>query len=191
MTNLGKWSLKTACLQAKNWMTDHKQTLAVNLSSTQLIKGNLQKIVQEVLAEAGLLPSQLELELTETSIMVNPQHSNKTLQDLHDLGIRIAVDDFGTGYSSLSYLKSLPIDTLKIDQTFISDIENDENSATIVKTIIGLGHNMNLNVIAEGVETEKQLEFLKKHDCDQIQGFFFSKPLTADEMTAFLQSHKA
>ncbi|MBB72436.1 MAG: diguanylate cyclase [Legionellales bacterium] len=185
---IGEWCLQQVCQQIKTWQTDNIaiNRVAVNLSSCQLVQGDLVNLVKTALSDSNLDSSCLELELTETSIMTNPTTSATILQDLHDLGVHISIDDFGTGYSSLGYLKSLPVDSLKIDQSFVHDIAEDPNDAAIVKAIIALAHSMDLTVIAEGVETEAQLQFLDDNHCDQIQGYYFSKPKAAADITDFL-----
>ena len=135
-----------------------------------------------------LSPSHLELEITETVIMDNLDTAVETLNRLHNQGFRIAIDDFGTGYSSLSYLKHLPLDTLKIDRSFLRDIMTDDYDKTIVKTIIAMAHSMDLTVTAEGVETQEQLALLRQYACDEIQGYLFSRPVPSDEATQLLQS---
>lgn len=188
MNSIGEWVIRTACIKCKDWLEQgiDPKRIAVNISSSQLIQGDLCRTIKEILEETDLDPKYLELELTETIIMVNAEKSKRTLEKIHDLGVHISIDDFGTGYSSLSYVKSLPVDTLKIDQSFVRDVSDDPNDAAIVKAIIALAHSMDLNVIAEGVEKEEQLQFLKENDCDEVQGYLFSKPLTSDDMHKFL-----
>jgi EAL domain-containing protein (putative c-di-GMP-specific phosphodiesterase class I) len=128
----------------------------------------------------------LEIEITESSLMQNPEEAIVALQAIKSLGIRIAIDDFGTGYSSLNYLKRFPVDTLKIDRSFVNDIVIDADDAAIVRAVITMAHSLNLSVVAEGVETEQQLEFLARHDCDESQGYLHSKPVAAENCTAFL-----
>jgi EAL domain-containing protein (putative c-di-GMP-specific phosphodiesterase class I) len=190
---LGEWVLENACRQAKIWQEkyDTKITIAVNLSSQQFFHSDVADVVLKALFENSLKPSSLHLELTESILMNDLDQTRLTLQRLQDAGIGLAMDDFGTGYSSLSYLKSLPLDTLKIDRSFVSDIENAKGDAAICAAIIAMAHNLDLNVIAEGVETEEQLEYLRKHECDQIQGFLISKPVPASELEQrFLSQEK-
>lgn len=180
---IGEWVLRTAGRQVKQW---HEQGLplfviAVNLSIRQFYQQNLVELVQDILQETELLPQFLELEITE-SMMTNVDHAMKTLKSLKALGVHIAIDDFGTGYSSLSYLKHLPFDRLKIDQSFVRDLLNNEGDSTIVSTIISLARHLNLQVIAEGVETSSQMEVLKNLQCHQAQGYLFSPPLAPDEI---------
>ncbi|MGG4397196.1 bifunctional diguanylate cyclase/phosphodiesterase [Paenibacillus thiaminolyticus] len=176
---LGTWVLEEACRQNKEWQQKGYPPIpvSVNLSVRQFEMDNLSETVQEVLAKTGLNPAYLDLEITESMTMDVPRAS-PVLQQLKDMGVAISIDDFGTGYSSLHYLKNFPIHRLKIDRSFVRDLQQDPNDAAIVSAIIALGHNMNMQVIAEGVETEEQLLFLQKHNCDEIQGFYFSPPLS-------------
>jgi diguanylate cyclase (GGDEF)-like protein/PAS domain S-box-containing protein len=180
---IGEWVLRTACRQLKEWYNQGIPPImmAVNLSIRQFYQQNLVEMVTGILGETKLSPQYLELEITE-SMMMNKEHTQKTLISLKKLGIQIAIDDFGTGYSSLSYLKHLPFDRLKIDQSFVHDLQNDETDTTIVSTIISMAHHFNFNVIAEGVETEKQKEILYNHHCNLIQGNLFSPPLLPKEV---------
>ncbi|WP_018130883.1 bifunctional diguanylate cyclase/phosphodiesterase [Effusibacillus pohliae] len=180
---IGDWVLRTACMQNRLWQDAGYPPIRilVNLSARQCLQLNLVENIQQVLAETGLDARWLELEMTE-SIMQNSTDTIVTLQRLRQLGIRISIDDFGTGYSSLSYLKRLPIDGLKIDRTFMQDIADDRKNAAIVRAIIQMAHCLNLRVTAEGVETREQADYLRQVQCDQMQGFLFSRPLTADAM---------
>lgn len=176
---IGEWVLRSACMFIKGLhMQGYTQyTISVNISILQLIQDNFIDVVHNVLDSIGLSPSYLELEITESMLMESFDAINKKLEKLREKGIRIALDDFGKGYSSLNYLKQLPISTLKIDKTFIDNISNSDNSSTLSGTIVMLGHNMGLSIVAEGVETKEQFEYLSKHKCDIIQGYLFSKPL--------------
>lgn len=178
---IGEWALREACRQLKQWQDQGFPlfSISVNLSVRQFAQSNLFDTVKSVLQEAGLSPEYLRVELTENLIIKNTELTLKTMKQLKDIGIKIAIDDFGTGYSSLGYLKNLPIDTLKIDKSFLQDIVTDEDNAAITDTIITLAHNLNLSVIAEGVETEQQVEFLSARNCCLMQGYYFSKPMTA------------
>ncbi|NVN91029.1 MAG: EAL domain-containing protein [Desulfuromonadales bacterium] len=186
---LGTWVLQEACRQAKAWQDQGLPgvSAAVNLSARQFRKGDLPQLVQEILQKTGLDPCWLELEMTESMVMDDPDKAIAIMDKLKHIGARLSLDDFGTGYSSFSSLSRFPIDHLKIDRSFVTDIVTNPNSATIATSIIAMAHRMRLKVIAEGVETEAQLGYLRKHDCDEVQGFFFSRPLPADEFAAFLK----
>ena len=162
--------------------------MAVNLSGAIFSELKLVDIISRVLGESCMAPGQLEVEITEGAIMQNAEHMVRTLDDLRKMGINLAIDDFGTGYSSLSYLKRFPIDTLKIDQSFVKDVTNKDEDASLVKAIIVMGHALKLKVIAEGVETTEQLALLRQLGCDGMQGFLFSRPLPAKEITHLMKS---
>lgn len=183
MVHLGEWVLNHGCRQMKKWhdqgLTSLK--LSINLSPQEFLKQRLVDKVKQVLQETGLAPHGLELEITE-SMTMDVHRSTSILEELHELGIQIAIDDFGTGFSSLNYLKNFRIHRLKIDRSFIRDMMNGPKDAQIVSTIISIAHALNLKVIAEGVETEEQLHFLEKLNCDEIQGYYFSKPLSASDL---------
>ncbi|HUP62661.1 MAG TPA: PAS domain S-box protein [Thermoanaerobaculia bacterium] len=183
MIPIGTWALREACKQAREWHTAGFKTLtlAVNLSVTQLQHPDLVRRVAEILSETGLPPRLLELEITESSAMQSPDTSIRTLYDLKKLGLRISLDDFGTGHSSLSYLKRFPIDTLKIDQSFVRDITTDPDTAAIVEAIIAMAHSLRLKVVAEGVEFTEQANFLRRHACDQMQGYLIKEPVPSHE----------
>ncbi|WP_035408202.1 bifunctional diguanylate cyclase/phosphodiesterase [Bacillus sp. SJS] len=184
---IGEWVLHEACLQNKTWQQNGYQPLrmAVNISSRQFQQSNLVEMVRDTLTKTGLHPSFLELELTE-SIIQDSNHAVHKMQQLRDMGIHLSIDDFGTGYSSLSYLKTFPINTLKIDQTFTRNIYTDPKDASLVDTIINMAHNLNLKVIAEGVETEEQLQFLETKNCNEAQGYYFSRPISAEDLEVIL-----
>ncbi len=186
--SVGEWVLRTACQAAKQWgaLCDEPLHISVNVSGRQFYEPELNILVARVLEETGLDAHLLELEITESVLMQNDQSSLDNLDALHRLGVHLAIDDFGTGYSSLSYLKRFPVDRLKIDQSFIRDITTDPDDATIVSAITVMAHRLNLTVIAEGVEREEQLEFLRHCSCDAMQGYLFSKPLPETEMQALL-----
>jgi diguanylate cyclase len=189
---IGEWVLKGACLQNKQWQDEGLQPLriAVNISSRQFQQIDLVERVGKILAEIGLAPEYLELELTE-SIIQDSKYAVAKMQQLKEMGIHLSIDDFGTGYSSLSYLKTFPIHTLKIDRSFTSNIYADPKDASLVETIIAMAHNLDLNVIAEGVETEEQLQFLQAKACNEAQGYYFSRPVSAVDMEVILQDRSA
>jgi diguanylate cyclase (GGDEF)-like protein len=189
IVSIGDWVLATACLQAKAWLDAGLPPIrmSVNLSARQLRANNFRGTVAAALDNSGLDPNQLELEITESAVMEHPQEAINILEEIKAMGIHLAIDDFGTGYSSLSYLKLFPIDHLKIDRSFVKDIEHDMNDRAIAMGTIALAHSLGLRVIAEGVESELQLELLGAHDCDEVQGFLFSKPLPADQAGEYLQ----
>ncbi|HEU4479220.1 MAG TPA: EAL domain-containing protein [Pyrinomonadaceae bacterium] len=188
IVSLGEWVLRAACVQSKSWQDAGFEPLrlAINLSARQFQQPRLIPIIEQIVTETGLDPRYLEFELTEGSVMKDPDEAIKKLNELKQMGVTISIDDFGTGYSSLNYLKRFPIDTLKIDQSFVREISTDPEVTAIVTAIITLAHALKLNVIAEGVETEEQLKFLRSLGCDEVQGFLFSKPISADEFTAML-----
>jgi EAL domain-containing protein (putative c-di-GMP-specific phosphodiesterase class I) len=185
---IGEFVIRTVCGQIKTWQeAGYKQiNIALNVSGRQFDQQNLIEIVKEALLDAMIPPQCLELEITESIIMRNPEKAIRTLTELKALGIHIAVDDFGTGYSSLSYLKRLPLDFLKIDMSFVQSLASDPSDQAIVRATIAMAHNLNLQTIAEGVETEEQLSFLQEHGCDEIQGYLFSRPLPAEEIPGIL-----
>lgn len=178
---IGRWALATACAQGVAWQRSAPPLrIGVNVSARQF-RGDLFQTVSAALASSGLEAKWLELELTESLLMEDPETARATLLKLKGLGVKIAIDDFGSGYSSLSYLRHFPIDRLKIDQTFIRDLTTNADDAAIARAIIALGHNMNIRVVAEGVETAEQLAFLRDNGCDVMQGFFYSEPVSADD----------
>ncbi|MGJ0516180.1 MAG: bifunctional diguanylate cyclase/phosphodiesterase [Methylomicrobium sp.] len=184
---IGEWVLNEACRQAKAWLDDgHPLVMAVNLSALQFKRGNLLETVANALAESRLPADLLELELTESILLQDQETAIKTIDELKAMGIKLSIDDFGTGYSSLSYLKRLAVNKLKIDQSFVRDLANNPEDAAIARAIILLGHTLQLSVIAEGVETAAQLAFLKSEGCDEVQGFYFSRPLLAGEIAELL-----
>ncbi|NHN29516.1 bifunctional diguanylate cyclase/phosphodiesterase [Paenibacillus agricola] len=184
ITLLDQWVLRRACEQAKSWFDQGfaPMRVSINLSMLQFRQPNLLHFISRVLWETSLPPKYLNLELTESTVMDNPETAMHILNQLRSMGIRISLDDFGVGYSSLNYIKKLPIDTIKIDQSFVRDILEDIDDQAIVQTIITLSHALHLNVIAEGVENEGQLEYLRMHKCEEIQGFLYSKPLPEEEV---------
>lgn len=186
---MGDWVLRTACAQWKSWVNAGfgAPRLAINLSAIQFQDKHLADRIQAILQETGMQGHQLELEITETSLMKQNDEVLETLKRLAQMGMHIAIDDFGTGYSSLSYLKRYPVDTLKIDQSFVRDLEADPDDAAIVDTVIAMAHSLKMRVIAEGVETQGQLDFLRTHGCDQYQGYLICQPLTAAGIEGRLQ----
>lgn len=188
---IGEQVLREACRQTKEWQKLSKGlTVSVNLSPRQFLQENLLASIRQILKETMLPIELLELEITETTVMANEKTALSLLTQLKDLGLRLALDDFGTGYSSLHYLRVLPISTLKIDRSFIKDLPADKDSLAIALTILALARNMELQVVAEGVETREQLEFLRAHDCAEIQGYLFSPPVPAADFTKLLQEDR-
>ena len=189
---VGEWVLRNACRQARSWQENGAGRflrVAVNLSARQFGREGLVGTVARVLEECGLDPRCLEMEITESRLMEDIEASSRMLEQLKRTlgGVRVSIDDFGTGHSSLSYLKSLPIDLLKIDSSFIRNLATDPDDAAIITAIIGLAHNLRLRVIAEGVETEEQLAFLQNEGCDEAQGYYFARPLPAEGITRLLE----
>nr|WP_290223456.1 EAL domain-containing protein [Trichocoleus desertorum] len=191
IVRIGEWVLQTACQQAKQWQQAGfvRSRVSVNLSARQFQQPELVEIVARTLAESQLAPEFLELEITETTVMQNADSTREVLHDLDKMGVSLAMDDFGAGYSSLGYLKKFPLHTLKIDQSFIRDLSISSQDAAIVSAVIALGQGLNLNVIAEGVETQAQLERLRSLQCQTIQGYLLSPPLAVPDATAFLRNH--
>ena len=187
---IGAWVMRTACAQMQAWHAAGLGSLrlAVNLSARQFNEPNLVASIAAVLAETGLAPACLELELTESLFMHDVALAVSQLHDMKALGVQLSIDDFGTGYSSFAYLRTFPIDVLKIDRSFVGDVASDADDAAIVVSIIALAHNLKLRVVAEGVETAEQLDYLRRHGCDEAQGYYFSHPLPAQEMELLLRS---
>lgn len=192
IVTIGEWVLRTACQKTKEWQGRGYRDLrvAVNLSARQFQQEDLVMMVDRVLTETGLAPQFLELEITESIAMNDVNRVITTLHELKRLGVRLAIDDFGTGYSSLSYLSRFPLTNLKIDQSFIHNVVTHEEDAAIAKAIVSLAKALGLQVTAEGVETEEQLAFLRRLQCDKIQGYLISKPLFAEEFEAFIERHE-
>ena len=189
IVGIGEWVMRTACMQLNEWQERGflVPCLAINLSAIQVHDRSIVESISGILAETGVAAGHIEFEITEGSLMKNTDEVLNTLKQLSDIGLKMSIDDFGTGYSSLSYLKRLPIDTLKIDRSFVMDIKDDPDDEAIVAAVIALARSLNLKVIAEGVETQEQLAFLRQQGCDQYQGFFFSKPKSATDIEPMLK----
>jgi EAL domain-containing protein (putative c-di-GMP-specific phosphodiesterase class I) len=187
---LGEWVLREACRQAQSWKEQGFEdlTISVNLAGQQIGQSNLYESIVSILDETGLAPRRLELEILESFVMRHAEQSITTLEAIRDLGVSLSIDDFGSGYSSLSYLKRLPVSKLKIDQTLVLDIPDDPDDVAIARAVIALGHSMGLKVCAEGVETKAQREFLAAEGVDELQGYFYSRPVPADEFMAYIRS---
>jgi diguanylate cyclase (GGDEF)-like protein/PAS domain S-box-containing protein len=190
---IGRWVLQTACAQNKAWqdLGFKPCVVAVNVSPRQFRRDDLVETIKEVLEHTKLDPRWLEIEITENMVMHDGAHMVEMLHAIKRLGVQIAVDDFGTGFSSLSYLKRFPVDRLKVDRSFVKDIATDADSAAIVRTIVALGHNLGLKVVAEGVETEEQIAFLAANACDELQGFYFSKPVSGWRFRKLLKAARS
>lgn len=193
IVDLGYWVLRAACLQHGRWMADNMQpmTVSVNVSTLQFQQQDFCERVREILAETGMNPAFLELEVTESIMMHHGSKTLETLRRLKDLGVSLALDDFGTGFSSLSYLRQFPIDRLKIDQSFVREIERSESGRSIVRAISALGKSLSMEVIAEGIETGDELQAIQECSCDGVQGYFFSRPLPPRELAARLAENEA
>jgi diguanylate cyclase (GGDEF)-like protein/PAS domain S-box-containing protein len=192
IANIGEWVLRKACQDMRTWL-DHGLTgfqVAVNISPRQFRDIRLADRIEQILSEHRIDPGMLSLEITETVLMQDSASSEATLLQLKRLGIDLALDDFGTGYSSLSYLKRFPFDRVKIDRAFVKDITTDADDAAISRAIISMAHSLGIRVVAEGVETEAQCQFLRRHECDEMQGYYFSRPLPPMEITALLREKK-
>jgi EAL domain-containing protein (putative c-di-GMP-specific phosphodiesterase class I) len=185
---IGEWVLIEACRQNKQWQDEGLPfiPISVNLSSRQFLQSNLIDSIKNILQKTKLDPKYLELEITE-SMTMDVEHTTQSLLELKKLGLKISIDDFGTGYSSLSYLKMFPIDKLKIDRSFVRDMILDPNDAAIVSTIIAMTQHLKLRVIAEGVETEEQINLLRNHQCKEVQGYWYSPPVPSDNMRNYLK----
>jgi EAL domain-containing protein (putative c-di-GMP-specific phosphodiesterase class I) len=187
---IGDWALHEACRQNKAWQNAGlpPKIVCVNVSAKQFAEKNLVSRVTHALQESGLDAQYLQLEVTESLIMRNMELAVATMEELQRMGVQIAIDDFGTGYSSLSALKTFPVVQLKIDKSFIKDIAIDASDQAVATTVISLGRKLNLRVIAEGVETAAQVTFLRTHNCEEMQGYYFSKPVTAQEVEALFRA---
>jgi EAL domain-containing protein (putative c-di-GMP-specific phosphodiesterase class I) len=187
---VGEWVLREACRQNRAWQQQGLMPVpvAVNLSAIQFNRRNMADTISTILAKTGLEPRWLELEFTESAVMHDTREVGNIIGRLDDLGVQLALDDFGTGYSSLSYLRRFHLDKIKIDQSFVRDIDLDVDDAAIVAAIIGMARNLKVTVVAEGVESRAQCEFLREHGCDGMQGYLFSKPLSPDGFADLLKS---
>ncbi len=187
---IGEWVLREACAQAKAWADAGLPaiTMSVNVSARQFRSERFFEGLSAILDETGLSPEYLNIEMTETVLMERSHFGAPALKSLRDRGLQVAIDDFGTGYSSLSYLQVLPLDVIKIDRSFVSQIATNPDGAATVTPIIAMGRSLHLRVIAEGIETEQGLAFLKKSSCDEAQGFFFGKPVSAGDFAGKLNS---
>jgi diguanylate cyclase (GGDEF)-like protein/PAS domain S-box-containing protein len=192
VVRVGEWIIDEACRQVAAWVAQGvpEVRVAVNVSSRQFVEGDLEQVVRAALEKHGVEPGLLELELTESALMVNAEHTNEVLSSLKQLGIKIAIDDFGTGYSSLAYLKRFPIDKLKIDIAFVRDIVTNPDDAAIALAVISMAHSLHMLVIAEGVESRAQMAFLRRHRCDEIQGFYFSRSLAPDALAQLVLENR-
>jgi EAL domain-containing protein (putative c-di-GMP-specific phosphodiesterase class I) len=189
IVSIGRWVLREACRQARAWQDAGLPPfrLAVNISAVELRSPDFVAGVARILRDTGFPGADLELELTETFLMQDTKSTARTLDNLRALGVHLALDDFGTGYSSLSYMRRFPIDTLKVDQSFVRDLTTDADDASVVSAVIHMGRSLKMRVVAEGVETREQLAFLEANDCLEAQGYHFSRPLSADACAAFLR----
>jgi EAL domain-containing protein (putative c-di-GMP-specific phosphodiesterase class I) len=190
---IGAWVIDAVCAQQAAWRAGGVAIVpvAINLSAVQFNKGVVLKTIQEALDRHALATRHIEFELTESVVMSNPEQAALKLQALKKMGVKLALDDFGTGFSSLAYLKRFPFDFVKIDRSFITDITKSAKDAMIANAVIAMGHSLNLRVVAEGVETEGQLAYLRQHGCDEIQGYYFSPPVPAPEFEAMLREKKS
>jgi EAL domain-containing protein (putative c-di-GMP-specific phosphodiesterase class I) len=188
--SIGEWVLRTTCRQARKWQDEGLSAIpiAVNVSAVQFRHEGFCELIRRVLRETGLAPQYLELELTESLLLANADVTLSVLQELKTMGLKLAIDDFGTGYSSFSYLKKFPVSKLKIDRSFVRDVAVNPDDAAITTAIISMAKSLSLKVIAEGVEDEAQISFLRAHHCDEIQGYYFSKPLAVDEVADKLRT---
>jgi len=185
INDIGVWVLRKACAQARQWNEAHELSLrvAVNISPIHISTGGFVDMVRSVIAETGIDPNLLEIEITEMSMLDYTEDLIDTIKQLRELGITISLDDFGTGYSSLNYLKKFPVDVLKIDRAFVRDIVPEKSGIAMISAMISLAHALNLQVVAEGVEEEAELNVLREHGCEYVQGYYFSKPLSVGDFT--------
>lgn len=189
VVEVGEWAIREACLQHRRWMDAGLAPVrvAVNLSARQLREISFVSVLRRLLDETAVGPEGIEIEITESMIMSDKDAAITALTELHELGVCVAMDDFGTGYSSLSYLRQFPIDTIKIDRSFVSDITSNSDDAEIIRTIINMGRTLNKKIVAEGVETEEQLALLAEYNCDQVQGYLISRPVPGEDLTDMLR----
>jgi EAL domain-containing protein (putative c-di-GMP-specific phosphodiesterase class I) len=188
IVHIGEWVFRQVCAQLRAWggAMGGQGRISVNVSARQFRQPELVDTIRRIVAEAGIAPSILGVEITESALVDDPENAATTLARLKEMGLTISIDDFGTGYSSLSYLKRFPIDSLKIDRTFVRDIATDPDDAAIVTAVIQMAKSLKLGVIAEGVETEEQRNFLRDRGCETAQGYFFAKPLPPDQVAGWL-----
>jgi EAL domain-containing protein (putative c-di-GMP-specific phosphodiesterase class I) len=190
MLPIGEWVIATACAQLKTWQSDvltQGLVLSVNVSAKQFRQADFAEQVKGIIYRHGINPSRLKIELTESMLIEDVENTISTMNSLKALGVQFSLDDFGTGYSSLQYLKRLPLDQLKIDQSFVRDIATDDNDKAIVRTIIAMANSLNLDIIAEGVETEEQRRLLQNKGCRHFQGYLFSKPVPVGQFEALIK----
>jgi len=186
---IGEWAIEEACRQGQAWSSEGAaMKIAVNVSARQFQAPNVVSMIKGAIDRSGFDPSLLEIEITESTAMLDPALTAEILLDLKNLGMSIAIDDFGVGHSSLNYLKRFPIDTLKIDQSFVKDITRGGSDGAIVSAVIAMGKALNIRVVAEGVETQEQLNFLKEHGCYEFQGYLFSRPMAANALTEMIHT---
>ncbi len=192
ITAIGEWVLESVCAQIRAWHDAGLGSIkvAVNLSGKQFAQDRTVPFVEAALRKYGIAPACLGIEITESTVMGDPDKAVAALTRLKDIGVGISLDDFGTGYSSLGYLKRFPIDVLKIDKSFVDDVTTSSSDAAIARSVISLAHNLDMRVIAEGVETRAQVDFLTEHGCDEMQGYYFSRPLPAEAFTALLREKR-
>lgn len=190
---IGEWVLRTACMQNRAWQLAglSPMRMSVNLSARQFEQANLVELINQIIEESGLHPSYLELEVTESFLMTDINHSTKVLKQLRELGVWLALDDFGTGYSSLNYLKRFPVNMLKIDRSFVQDVASNPDSAAVTDAIIALAKSLQLKITAEGIEDQQQRNYLQQRGCHEGQGYYFGVPVPADKMTELLQQKEA
>ncbi|MEN8184638.1 MAG: bifunctional diguanylate cyclase/phosphodiesterase, partial [Myxococcota bacterium] len=188
IVSIGQWILENACAQNRAWQRAgyERLLLSVNVSSRQFAQADLHEVIARALHSSGLDPKDLELEITESTMLQDSEETSLALRDLKAMGVRVALDDFGTGYSSLSYLTRFSLDTLKLDRSIVRDVDSDPAAAGITTAVIAMARSLGLRVVAEGVDTEEQSKFLREKRCDEIQGFLFSGPVTANEFVRFL-----